>query len=402
MRRRSNRLMGLTTLPTFPDLTFDLETLTDPAKPPKYYLTVRTTDGRVVGETTTDRKGCKGDYLPMRSSWISESYRGRGLYPAMLSIIRDKAKAAGCRGIQSHDAETNTLSDDAVASWTKFAAREPRVKSIPGFRMFYLDGLAANDPPGSPDPKPKKQKKKAQRCAYCGTIVRNADYLDMAEALCRKCERELNRDSDFDGLAANGQRGSQALPLATLALVGIGAFIVWKILRSGETETYGKEAVGTGPCNNIDGQNATPIGCGTVDATGYVKGVGSPIKLSEIPGAPGYYLQSAPVNVWAAFLRLRDAAQRAGHTVNVNSAFRTMARQSKLYADYLAGIGNKAAKPGYSTHQNGLSVDIAVRDGSLLTWLRANAGPYGFAETVVGENWHWEYSSSRDRYARNA
>ena len=122
MRRRSNRLMGITTLPTFPDLTFDLETLTDPTKPPKYYLTVRTADGVVVGSTSTDREDCKGQYLPIRSSWITESYRGRGLYPAMLSIIRDKAKAAGCRGIQSHDAETNTLSDEAVASWTKFAA----------------------------------------------------------------------------------------------------------------------------------------------------------------------------------------------------------------------------------------------------------------------------------------
>lgn len=210
------------------------------------------------------------------------------------------------------------------------------------------------------------------------------------------------RSNRLRGLAASGQRGSQALPLAALALVGIAGFVLWKLLRSGEKESYGREATGSGPCRDIDNQRSTPIGCGTVSATGYVKGVGSPVTLSEIPGAPGYYLQSSPVNVWAAFQRLRDAAERAGHKVPVNSAFRTMARQQQLYADYLAGTGNKAAKPGYSTHQNGFSVDLAVREGDLLTWLRANADPYGFAETVVGENWHWEYSSSRDRYARNA
>lgn len=273
-------------------------------------------------------------------------------------------------------------------------------------RLMGLYGLAANDPPGSPDPKPKKQKKKAQRCAYCGTIVRNADYLDMAEALCRKCERELNRDSDFDGLAANGQRGSQALPLATLALVGIAGFVLWKLFSSGESETGEREAVGPAAtrdsCQGIDGKLNLPQGCGVVSATGYVGGIGKPITLREIPGASGYYLQSSPVDVWSAFQRLKSAAVNAGHAVVVNSAFRTMAKQTALFAAYTAGTGNKAAKPGYSTHQNGFALDLAVAQGGLLSWLRSNASAYGFFETVTGENWHWAYDPAKDRYARVA
>jgi hypothetical protein len=204
------------------------------------------------------------------------------------------------------------------------------------------------------------------------------------------------------GLAANGQRGSSALPLATIAIVGLAGFVLWKLLRSGESETGEREITGTGACANVDGQQYAPRGCGTLKVTGYINGVGKPITIREIPGSPGYYLQSSPVDVWAAFQRMASAAVRDGYAVSVNSAFRTMARQQALYADYLAGRGNKAAKPGYSTHQNGLAVDLAVKAGDLLSWLRANANGYGFFETVVGENWHWAYDLAKDRYARIA
>ena len=337
---------------------------------------------------------------PILDVVIAPKYRGMGLYPAMLSVLRDEVRQdKRCAGLFS---DGDSREPAATASWEKFAEREPRVSRRGG--NYYLDGLAANGEPGSPDPKPKKQKKKAQRCANCGTIVRNADYLDMEEALCRKCEK-LDEDADFDGLkglAANGQRGGSALPLATIALVGIGAFVLWKLLSSGETETEAREAVGSGPCRDIDSQLATPIGCGTAAVTGYVGGKGSPITIREIPGAPGYYLQSSPVDVWSAFQRLKTAAVNAGNAVTVNSAFRTMAKQSALYADYMAGRGNKAARPGYSKHQNGTAIDLAVKQGDLLSWLRSNASAYGFFETVLGENWHWEYDPARDRYARIA
>ena len=215
---------------------------------------------------------------------------------------------------------------------------------------------------------------------------------------------EVSRTSDMAKSPRQlaGQRGSSALPLATIAIVGLAGFVLWKLLRSGESETGEREITGTGACANVDGQQYAPRGCGTLKVTGYINGVGKPITIREIPGSPGYYLQSSPVDVWAAFQRMASAAVRDGYAVSVNSAFRTMARQQALYADYLAGRGNKAAKPGYSTHQNGLAVDLAVKAGDLLSWLRANANGYGFFETVVGENWHWAYDLAKDRYARIA
>ena len=104
------------------------------------------------------------------------------------------------------------------------------------------------------------------------------------------------------------------------------------------------------------------------------------------------------MNVWAAFLRMRSAAAKNGVKLDVNSAFRTMAKQTKLRRDYELGRGSLAARPGYSTHQNGAAVDIAVRENSnILPWLRSNAGAYGFWESVPSENWHWQYDPSRDR-----
>lgn len=278
-----------------------------------------------------------GEYAPIRDGEIDPKWQRKGLYPVMLAALRDVAQRNGCKGIVSRG--SGRVADRSTRSWERFARAEPRVRREGS--DFYLDGLAAN-----------------------------------------------------------GQRGSQALPLATLALIGIGAFVLWKILRSGESESYGPEATGTGSCRDIDSQTATPRGCGTVSATGYSKGVGTPITLSEVGGKTGYYLQSAPKNVWAAFIRMQSAAARDGVSLRVNSAFRTMSKQRQLYDAYKAGTGNLAAKPGYSTHQMGSAVDIAVRDNSnILPWLRSNAGRYGFWEAVSSEDWHWQYDPARDTFA---
>ena len=97
------------------------------------------------------------------------------------------------------------------------------------------------------------------------------------------------------------------------------------------------------------------------------------------------------------FLAMRAAALKAGVKLKLNSGFRTWAEQVRLYALYLAGRGNLAAKPGFSNHQSGLAVDIQV-DNSFTSpvyrWLEANAARYGFVNTGKSfsqpEPWHWE------------
>jgi LAS superfamily LD-carboxypeptidase LdcB len=65
-----------------------------------------------------------------------------------------------------------------------------------------------------------------------------------------------------------------------------------------------------------------------------------------------------------------------------------------LYQKYLNGTGNLAAKPGYSNHQNGISMDVGGINGyntKAYSWLKANAAKYGFKNDVGGEYWHWTF-----------
>jgi hypothetical protein len=91
------------------------------------------------------------------------------------------------------------------------------------------------------------------------------------------------------------------------------------------------------------------------------------------------------------FLRMDAAARAAGLDLHVNSGYRTYAEQAQLYREYRNGTGNLAAPPGRSTHGLGLSADINIPNSKVLSWLRENAGKYGFVNDVPSEPWHWTY-----------
>jgi peptidoglycan hydrolase-like protein with peptidoglycan-binding domain len=121
---------------------------------------------------------------------------------------------------------------------------------------------------------------------------------------------------------------------------------------------------------------------------GYVNGVPRSIRVSSIGN--GKYLRT---DAAARFNAMKAAARRVGITLTPVSGFRTMAQQRALYAAYLAGRGNLAARPGYSNHQSGLSVDISVGGygSAAYRWLARHARAYGFVNDVRGEPWHWTY-----------
>ncbi len=136
----------------------------------------------------------------------------------------------------------------------------------------------------------------------------------------------------------------------------------------------------------LGGVSGNPGG-GTV--LGYVNGQPRQITVSSIGG--NHVMRS---DAAAAFNNLKAAAAAAGINLHVNSAFRTQAEQAELYRLYLAGQGNLAAKPGYSNHQGGLSVDINMPgsySGATYRWLQANARRFGFVNDVGGEPWHWTF-----------
>lgn len=118
---------------------------------------------------------------------------------------------------------------------------------------------------------------------------------------------------------------------------------------------------------------------------GYSRGIAFQLEVIAIDKDGKLYLSRPAAS---AFRRMMAAW---GKPYTVNSAFRTNEHQAALYAGYLAG-GNLAAAPGFSTHQSGLSVDIAVAaHPELLAWLRIHARAFGFVNDVSSEPWHWTY-----------
>jgi len=100
------------------------------------------------------------------------------------------------------------------------------------------------------------------------------------------------------------------------------------------------------------------------------------------------------------------AAKASNVTVAINSGFRSYPEQKFLWEGFNRGLPgfNTAAKPGYSNHQNGIALDIAVVGGTgnpTYDWLVVNATAFGFLRTVSGEPWHWEYDPPKAEAARN-
>ncbi|MDC7710172.1 M15 family metallopeptidase [Vogesella indigofera] len=117
----------------------------------------------------------------------------------------------------------------------------------------------------------------------------------------------------------------------------------------------------------------------------------------------------------AAWLSMRDAAAADGVTLQLVSAFRSIARQHEIVAAKLArgqsldAILQVSAAPGFSEHHTGRAVDIGTPDSPALeeafeqtpafAWLQANAGRFGFVLSFprgnacgyLYEPWHWCY-----------
>ena len=96
------------------------------------------------------------------------------------------------------------------------------------------------------------------------------------------------------------------------------------------------------------------------------------------------------------FRDMTAAAARDGFFLGVVSAYRPHWKQHQLKRER----GNLAAKPGWSTHQQGVSIDIqgttrTIRGKKYRTilywWMKRNAKNYGFYNDVEGEPWHWTY-----------
>ncbi len=120
--------------------------------------------------------------------------------------------------------------------------------------------------------------------------------------------------------------------------------------------------------------------------TGYSNGRPFSLRVSHVGG--GKYMATKAAGPYMAMIA---AARRAGINLSNTSGYRTNSEQAALYRRYGAG---RAARPGYSNHQQGLSMDIGGVNGygtRAFNWLKANGPKFGFINDVRGEFWHFTY-----------
>lgn len=141
--------------------------------------------------------------------------------------------------------------------------------------------------------------------------------------------------------------------------------------------------------------------------------------LLFVPETTTVYCNGSPATVSLqtadAFSDLCSAATAAGLNLRVTSSYRSYQDQMATYAywvttDSLAAAETYSARPGYSEHQTGTTIDFAVVDGPVLSnfcgtaeqlWLANNAHNYGFIQRYTVENqpvtgfsaecWHYRY-----------
>jgi len=118
---------------------------------------------------------------------------------------------------------------------------------------------------------------------------------------------------------------------------------------------------------------------------------GSTIGLGHIPSAWGeLHLTPAAAEAWNA-MRAASLEQLGIDLAPAGpvSAFRAFEQQAYLYDHFLAGQGAPANPPGSSTHELGVSVDLA--DPAMRDAIDQLGPVFGWAGTIPAEWWHVAY-----------
>lgn len=122
-------------LPKFPDLTISSRISKSRVGNPDTLIVEAFTANQHEAGHVTAMGG--DDYAIVMTAGTSPKYRGVGLYPVMLTMLRDLAKERGYKGIVSEG--EGRIDAKSTRAWEKFAAREPRVRRQG--EDFFFSGL---------------------------------------------------------------------------------------------------------------------------------------------------------------------------------------------------------------------------------------------------------------------
>lgn len=140
----------------------------------------------------------------------------------------------------------------------------------------------------------------------------------------------------------------------------------------------------------------------------------APDDIVEISSQYAYPGNSIKAEVYEAFKEMSKASKQDNITLIINSSYRSYEEQKQIYDDYSDKNGQEyadkyAARPNFSEHQTGLSIDIfspgygmkTFETSPAFTWLNENCYKYGFIlrypkgkENITGysyEAWHYRY-----------
>lgn len=87
-------------------------------------------------------------------------------------------------------------------------------------------------------------------------------------------------------------------------------------------------------------------------------------------------------------------ARAHGWVGQINEGFRTYEQQAALYAKYLNGTGNLAARPGTSNHEQGEAVDVSATEQFAFAMSQMSPGDRLYRK-VAGEPWHFSITGHR-------
>ena len=187
-----------------------------------------------------------------------------------------------------------------------------------------------------------------------------------------------------------------------LSVIGVGSYFTFRAIWPFINKEEGAIEPDSSPLllSEFAMSAADPV-TSVVKAEGWRWGIARTIDIVEVES--GFFLSTAAA---PRYIQMRDAAKAQGVTLKLNTAYRTMPHQRRLWDTYQTNLaawerggrqGKKptpAAKPGWSNHQMGLALDVESANGTnaAFHWLTANAGQYGFKRTVASEPWHWEFA----------
>jgi D-alanyl-D-alanine carboxypeptidase len=131
-----------------------------------------------------------------------------------------------------------------------------------------------------------------------------------------------------------------------------------------------------------------------------LNGKGVPVELAQygngkIPANALEQVGGTRHKLWApaaqSLTSMIADAKSQGVNIGITDSYRPYAEQVDLARRKgLYSQGGLAAKPGTSEHGWGMATDLDL-NGKALTWMKENAGKYGFINNVSRESWHWAY-----------